>query len=140
MKNTTNTRRAMQELKIRISQAKDSPRTPEENWGDVGRWMANTDEDHLEGVQGLLLLILERHGTCLLNLAAETESKSARFSIALALQERHFPRVKVSRILAALRSASASSASPSERSPSQHPAGGPGARRTCSAVAHRRRL
>ena len=99
----THTRRDIQELKIRVSQAKDSSRTPEENWMDVDRWTANTDEDHAEGVQGLLLLILERHGTALLNLAAQTEARWARFQIALVLQERHLPRVKTSRILAAIR-------------------------------------
>ena len=98
----THSRAQIQNIKGQIKAAKDSPGTPKENQMDQWRWQARTDEDLREGVQGLLLLILERHGTCLLNLAAGA-SRAAKFSIALRLQERHLAQVKVSRILAAMR-------------------------------------
>lgn len=96
------TRTSLQALKLAINTTKASPRTASENQMDVDRWTARTDEDHAEGVQGLLLLILEREGTALLNMAVNA-SQSHRFVIAVTIQARCLPLVKASRILAAIR-------------------------------------
>lgn len=98
--------------RIKIQNARNTTReilaraqglSSEEIWPRKAWWLAHTDEDHREGVQCLLILILETLGAEILDFAASS-GKVERFHVAQALTRRKgFERVSSSRFQAAIR-------------------------------------
>lgn len=75
----------------------------DEIWARKAWWLAHSDEDHRQGVQCLLIRVLETLGVEILDFAAGS-GKIERFHVAMALTRRKgLERVSTSRLHAALR-------------------------------------